>query len=571
MSFIEQKKAAVHKLHSGLIGRQAEIAAVKYALKQLESRLAKQLKVKDYANVFYFHGHRGVGKSTLLQAIYQDCERGELGYQPLSVFIDCRELPRSEASGPENLILALARGLTEITDELKPYFQPLLQAWTSYLKGEAGPGAPSPLSPAAPGPAGPAAPRHNPVRSAYGTMASLQGTKSQNVKNIARNVTKNMQAMEAAHRQPPSLTPVSRDITGELLGHFSKAIDKISAACPVVFFIDHYELLEGMDDWFRNVFLAAFQRELVVVVAGESNLHDHYQYSFGKVADCIRLRPFSRFESSLYLRNFNRLQDEAILEATQNLTGGLPISMAMVSSALQHVLNRATPQQIQNFLAFPNEDYEDQIDQYIAYICLDEFAPADKNLLAVLAIMRHFEPTLFQSLSGVMNAARTLDHLAQRYPFVSPQGRMSPFAARTLRSYFKQEQGTLYDQINQDAYVYFVELANQNPQETAFVFESLYYYFHLQPQAAWQHFLQMISHYLHKDLDICDQLCLAALDASLPKSRKQDVEQIAEHLGAFRKKDSKGAQAILAILSGKSESSAAHDTQHYLNYLEAMS
>src|SRR5690606_950407 len=115
------------------------------------------------------------------------------------------------------------------------------------------------------------------------------------------------------------------------------------------------------------------------------------------------------------------------------------------------------------------------------------------------------------------NIRRTLDHLSQRYPFVSPHGQMSEFTSRTLRSYFKQEQDSLYEQINQGAYAHFADLAAKHPQQLAFLYDSMYYYFHIQPQAAYKHFLQLISHYLHKDLDLCDELCLAALDATIPK------------------------------------------------------
>ena len=56
MSFIERKKAAVHKMHAQIQGRQAEISAVKYSLKQMQARLQQKQQVKDYANIFYFYG-----------------------------------------------------------------------------------------------------------------------------------------------------------------------------------------------------------------------------------------------------------------------------------------------------------------------------------------------------------------------------------------------------------------------------------------------------------------------------------------------------------------------------------
>lgn len=567
MSFIERKKAAIHKLHTGLIGRRPEVASVKYALKQLESRLGKQ-NVKDYPNIFYFFGPNGVGKSTVLQSVLQDCEKGELGYQPLAVWLDCRELPSSEAMVKESLIIGLARAMVELTEELLPHFKPLFQVWQQYSKEEASPMAARPTAPSPAAPQAQPAPRHNPVRNAYGTMASLPTNKNLSVKSIARNVTKNMQAMEASQRIVPQAP--TRDITRELMENFVKTVDKISTTCPVIFFIDHYELIEAQDDWFRLVFLPAFQRELVVVIAGENNLFEAYQHAFGNVAACIRLKPFSRFETAQYFRYFNRLQEPQLLEAIQDLTGGIPVSLAMVSAALQHLLNRAAIPDILDFLAFPAEDYGDQLDKYIAYIALDEFPNSDKNLLAALALMRDFEPNLFQHLSGVMNIRRTLEHLSQRYPFVTAYGQMSPFVSRTLRGYFKQEQETLYEQIYRTAYDYYAEQLRNHPEELSFLVDSMFYYFHVEPRGAYTHLINLISHFLHKNLDLCDELCLVALESAIPKNWKKEIAAMAESLGAFRKKDPKGSQVVLAAISGKNNL-PPQDEQFYLNYLEMLS
>lgn len=562
MSFIERKKAAIHKLHAGLIGRSSDIAAVKYAMRQLEGRLKKK-NVKDYPNIFYFYGQTGVGKSTVLQTIYQDCERGELGYQPLCVWLDCKQLPASQAIAKESLMLGLAESMMDLTEDLVPYFKPMFQLWHQYSK-EAG-SAPAPAaSPAMPTPQ---APRRNSASSAYGAMASLPSGKG-SVKSIARNVNKNMQAMQASQRQ--QVQAPTRDITQEMLEQFAKTIDKVSSSCPVVFFIDHYEDFEAHDEWFRQTFLLAFQREIIVVIAGENNLHDIYQYQFGNVSDCRRIRPFTAFETDLYFRHFNRLQNPDILQATVNLTGGVPVAVSMISSALQHLTSRADMNQIMDFLAFPDEDYGDQLDKYITYIALDEFANSDKNMLAALCIMRSFEPQLYQHLSGVMNVRRTLDHLAQRYPFINAYGEMSSFVTRTLRGYFKQEMPQLYQELNESAYTFYAELLAEHQNDPTLLAESMFYYFHVTPKGSYQHLMKLLSHYLHQDLDLCDELCRAALDASIPSAWKENIRVISEGLGAFRKKDSRGSQSLLSAIS-KGEEGPPQDESFYLNYLEAMS
>lgn len=572
MSFIERKKAAVHKMHAHIMGRHAEIAAVKYSLKQMQARLQQQ-KVKDYANIFYFYGIPGTGKSTVLQAIYQDCEQGELGYRPLTVWLDFHLVNTSHSSGREAFLVALAHAMIELSQELVPYFQPLLARWERFNKEASAPTTSTPQAPVAPPSNQPAPVRRNATSSAYATMAGLQGAGNRSVQSIARSVNRNMQAVQAGQR-PAAMNSsamgagAAPEVLGELLDLFVKAVDKISASCPVLFLLDHYEQFSHHDAWFRQSFLSAFQRELVIAIGGQDNLHEAFQVSFGKVAACVRLRPFSAFETGLYLKLNNRLQDETLIQAVQDLTGGVPVALTMVSSAFQHTIQRSTPAQLLEFLAYPEVDYGDQMDKYIAYISLDEFPTTDKNMLATLAIMRDFQPELFQQLSGVMNVKRTLEHLSQRYPFVTANGHMSDFVSRTLRGYFKQELPTLFTEINQGAYAYYMGLIQAHPEEASLFFDSLYYYFHLDAHKAYQNFIQLVSHYLHKDLDMCDEVCLAALEASIPKSWREEVVRIAEGLGGFRKKDAKSSQVVLAAISNTSPPS---DDNFYLNYIEAIS
>lgn len=572
MSFIERKKAVVHKHHAGLIGRRAELDAVKYSLKQLEARLAHQQKVKDYANLFYVYGPTGVGKTTLLQAIYEDVQKGELGYPPLAVWLDLRQIPLSKETGGASLLLALARAMVGLTAELEPYFKPLFQFWERFNK-EGAMAMPPPPPPVSPSPLGgqTAAPRPNPVKNAYGTMASLQANKNQSVQSIARSINRNStQGMQApAVRTPAVPPPMQRDISHEIVDLFCKTVDKISASCPVIFFLDHYEAFEQHDDWFRQTLMPAFQREVIMLVAGENNLQDAWTQSFGNVAACFRLRAFSRYETELYFRHFNRLSEPVYLDAIHNLSGGMPVSVAMISSAFQNLVTRSNPAQLMKFLALPDEDYGNQIDKYIMYISVDEFANTDKNMLAGLAMMRSFDAQLFQHLSGVMNVRRTLEHFSQRYPFVSVNGQVSDFVARTLRGYFKQEHEVLYQEVNQSAYLYYLELNRNHPEASAYLFESMYFYFHIDARKAYRHLIQLISHFVEKDLDICDELCQAALDASIPKTWKEEIQRLADALGGYRKKDPKAMQVVQAAITSGQEP-PMDEKQYYLNYLEAM-
>lgn len=554
MSFIERKKISAQKLFPGLVGRRAEIMAVKYALRQMEARASASLKVKDYPNLFYFYGSTGAGKTFLLKQIQQDCNHGELGFYPLCAWLSCHRIAESEAIAQESFLIELSRALLEADESLHDVLEPVFQCWQRYA--DAAPLTAAPAATVTPTPAAPqptttvlrtAAPnRPNPVRAAYGTLANLEIKKradgSQDVKALAKNIDRKIQSF-----QPPSQSaaPPPADHREDLQKLFAKAVDAISGSQRVVFFIDDYQVFERYDLWFRQQLLPLFQREVLFVIAGENDLHKAYVADLGNVAACIRLSPFSVFDAETYFQQQNRAIDTKLMVGAHRLAEGTPVSLALIAGAFNAMAGKP-PSAIMNFLALPDEDYGDKIHKYIAYIMMDQLSPVDQNLLGILAIMRTFDVHLFQHLAGILNVKQTLDGLAKRYPFVSTFGDMPDFVKKTLRGYLKQEQPNLYEEINQSAYHYFADRVREDPEEHALLYDALYYYLHVNPREAYKHFTHLISHFMHTHLDLCDRLCLIALEASLPKEVRERVRSMARSLGSFRKKDPTGSQFVLA-------------------------
>lgn len=558
MSFLQRKISGTQKLFPGIVGLRSEVAAIKYAIKQMDARASQALKLKDYPNVFYFYGPVGSGKSTLLELAYQDCARGELGFHPLAVWFNCEHVARSEAIGPESFMVGLAKAIIEADENLARVFQPLFDRWDQYSKEEAK--ASNVSFPPAGGPAAPAgpqaqvlrtaAPRQNSVQNAYSAIGSINAKKrsdgSQSIKSIARSVNRNIQAQEAQKRVVPQAP--TTNIRGEIMQHFTQAVDALSRQLRVVFFLDNYEAVERQDDWFRQDFLPQFQNELIFVMAGRTDLHKVYQTQLGNVASCVRMKNFNVFDTEMYFLKHLGLRDPKTVIPSQRLADGNPLCVSILSGAIQHVLKK-TPKDLMEFLEEPDEDYGDKQNKYLIYIMMDELPKVDQNLLAVLAIMREYDMYLFQNLSGAMNVKRTLDGLSQRYGFVSGFGQMSKFMKHTIRGYVKQELPHLYEEINQAAYEYFAEMVREDPDNHELLYDSLYYYFHVDSHAAYKHYIHVISHFLHTNLDFCDRLCIEILDCSLPKEWKNSLRQIARSLGAYRKKDPAGSQPVLSAIS----------------------
>ena len=97
----------------------------------------------------------------------------------------------------------------------------------------------------------------------------------------------------------------------------------------------------------------------------------------------------------------------------------------------------------------------------------------------------------------------------------------------------------------------------------------MFYYFHVDGRAAFKHFNQLMTHYMNSNLDLCDELCLAALDAGIPISWKDKIIKVADTLGALRRHDPQGSQLVQAALNA--QEAAPQDKDHYLKFLEAMS
>lgn len=556
-------------MYAGLIGRRAELSAVKYAILQMESRASSGLKVRDYPNIFYIYGPVGVGKTTLMQTVFTDCEQGELGFQPLSIWFDCSRIAQSEATAEESFVVELSRAAVATEPQMAPLFEPVFDYWNhlseAILNQNSSASAPSTT----------ANPRINPVKAAYGSIANIPVKKSpsgqQNVKDIARSVTRNMQAMEAAQRTPPIPAAVNSKV--EIVKLFAQAIDQISGHFRVVIFIDNYETFERSDDWFRQTFLKAFQKELIVVIAGETDLHKSFLQDFGNVVHCFQLNHFNVFETGQLLAFQNQINDPKIVVAAHRLGGGNPLCTAMIAAALHHINTQDTspsssPQArlftlqmggnldssqslspALRFLAWPGDDYGDKINKYIAYIMMDELPPNDQNLLIILALMNRFHPELFQHLSGAMHVSRTLEHLSQRYRFVSPQGEMSRFMKNTLRGYTKQEMEHLFEETMHSAYEFMAAQVQQHPEDLNVLIDAMYYYFHLDFRVAYQHYVNLISHYMHSNLDFCDRLAAEMLSCSIPQEVKHKIRSMARSLGWYRKRDPKGSQFIMAEIA----------------------
>lgn len=558
-------------MYAGLIGRRAELSAVKYAILQMENRVSSGLKVRDYPNIFYFYGPVGTGKTTLMQTLFDDCERGELGFQPLSIWFDCSQIAQSEATAEESFVVELSRAAVSMEEQMAPLFQPVFDYWNNLVKEITGP----PPSASSAAPLANPSNRVNPVKAAYGSIANIEVKKSPsgkpNVKDIARSVNRNMQAMEAAQRTPPTPPPINSK--AEIVRLFAQAVDQISGHFRVIIFLDNYETFERSDDWFRQTFLKAFEKELIFVIAGETDLHKSFQQDFGNVANCMQLSNFSVFETGQLLAFQNQISDPKIVVSAHRLAGGNPLCTTLIASALQH-LNTQTPaaapgpsaqarlfalqmgSSLENsqqalspalrFLAWPGDDYGDQINKYIAYIMMDELPQADQNLLIILALMNHFQAELFQHLSGTMHVHRTLEHLSQRYRFISREGEMIGFMKRTLRGYVKQEMDHLFDEIMRSAYDFMAVQVQQHPKDLNLLINAMYYYFHLDFRVAYRHYVNLISHYMHSELDFCDRLSAEMLACSIPQEVKHKIRSMARSLGWFRKKDPNGSQFIMA-------------------------
>lgn len=282
-------------------------------------------------------------------------------------------------------------------------------------------------------------------------------------------------------------------------------------------------------------------------MAGENDLSKTYLADFDNLAYCIALSPFTVFDTEMYLSLYGGIADPKVVVSTHRLAAGNPLVVSLINGAFQNM--KTTPAKMMTFVEWPEEDYGDQMNKYIAYIMMDETAKGDQNLLALLAIVRKFESQLFQNLAGILNPKRTLENLAKKYTFVQDSGEMSEWVKVTLRGYAKKEMPALYQEVNQGAYEFFSERVREDPENADLLVDAMYYYFHLSPDAAYTHLIHLVSHYLSANIDICDRLCAEVLYCAIPPEMKNNIRALARSLGYYRKKDPKGSQYVLQVIS----------------------
>lgn len=577
MGFLRNKQKTFTKKDNKFIGRETELAALKYSLKQFNGFQ----QIGDYPSIFYIFGKEGSGKTLLLNQLIQSCEQGDLGFIPFIVFLDCKDI-KSNTLVIENFLISLKDKIIEKDQTLKSFFIEFEEVWNKYQTGtlpsdytppenfdsketvikssnlqgtmvlkKSAPQLTQPtqihkITPSKTFSPGTPSVSSSQLKAAYTPLGNIEITKLKSgqidIQAIAKNLT---QAIESLKKDTKKETII--DIKSVLLNLFSLAIDRISNVRRIVLIIDSYEEFEENDKWFRGKFLNSFRKELIIIISGKNDLTREYKNNFEKLVNCLYIREFTLFETENYLREFISLNDPTIISGVYTLSKGLPISISMLSGAIKSF--RGNESKIKEFLEYPQE-MEDKLIKYIIYIMLDYIPKGDRNLLILLSYLRKFDENLFAELSGVLNPQKTLEKLATNYTFINTRNyKLHDLVKKTIRIYTKKELPEVYQEINQDALDYYSDRLRENPEDTNFLIDALYYYFHIEEDMAYKHLLMTISHYLQTNIDFCEVLTNAMMDCQIKKETKINIKNISESLVHFRHRDYKGSQTLLEAIS----------------------
>lgn len=185
--------------------------------------------------------------------------------------------------------------------------------------------------------------------------------------------------------------------------------DTIAAmADRVVLFIDSYEKLNPLDDWFRTEFLPQLPSTVVSVLCGRKAPSMGWSTDPGwkLLMEEVHLRNFSQEESEAYLKFRNIPGDH--LQAIQDFTHGHPLALSLVSDILAHQVGEKS---------FNPEETPDMVGALLDVFLQEVPGPAHKAALEVAALVNITTESVLSEVLGV-NSARELFEWLRQLSFI---------------------------------------------------------------------------------------------------------------------------------------------------------
>lgn len=357
------------------------------------------------------------------------------------------------------------------------------------------------------------------------------------VKAIAKDLTSTIDALKKGNVKAVDYKTI-------ILRKFLQAIDIISNNRKLVLIFDNFEKIQPIFNFFFNTFLKNLRTEMIVILASQSDMERELKEKYDTSLLYIYLQNFTYFEVEEYIRKNQTISEPGIIESIHELTGGSPLSLAMVNGIFQNF--KGDIFKIMKFLGAANEDEKSL--RYLNVVMLDFLPPHDKKMIILLAIIRSINFELIENIAGVFNARNLIQSLSEKYSFIEENG-LPETLKKYTRTYAKHEATNLFEEIHRLAHEYYSNKVLEEPENRDYMLEDLYYHFRVDEEGAYINLLSVLAKYLSNDVTFCEEALITVLNINITKEMKNRLTILKDSLPFTILKDHKKTLPLLEAIS----------------------
>ena len=369
------------------------------------------------------------------------------------------------------------------------------------------------------------------------------------VKAIAKDLTSTLDALKKGNVKAVDYKTI-------LLRKFLQAIDMISNNRKVVLIFDNFEKIQPIFNFFFNTFLKNLRTEMIIILASEADMERELKEKYDTSLSYIYLQNFTYFEVEEYIRKNHVISEPGIIESIHELTGGSPLSLAIVSGAFQNF--KGDVFKIMKFLGAAHED--EKTLRLLNVVMLDFLPPHDKKMIILLAIIRTINFELIENIAGVFNAKNLIQSLSEKYSYIEADG-LPETLKKFTRTYAKHEAANLFEEIGRLAHDYYRNKVNEDPENREYMLDDLYYHFRINEEEAYTNLLSVLSKYVSNDVSFCEEALAMILNINISKEMKNRLIILKESLPYTILKDHKRTLPLLEAMSQLQRRTAGNTMQ----------
>ncbi len=381
--------------------------------------------------------------------------------------------------------------------------------------------------------------------SAYGslnTFSEKEVPKKKSGQADVRAIAKTLNSVVDSIKKTPVKTV---DFKSILFRKFLEGFESITSKNKLILIIDEFEKIQPLQNFFFNIFLKTLKNEIIVAVAGQSDMERMLKDRFDTALQYIYISNFGYLHLEEYFKKFHVLSDPSVVDAVYELTSGTPLALSMVGSAFQNF--KGDVFKIMKYLSI-NEEEEKSL-RYINVITLDSIPQNERKIMILLSLIRNVDYDLIEHIAGVFNAKNLLVTLAEKYYYIDPVKGMHETIKKFTRTYAKHEMTNLYEEIYRLSYDYFKSKIENESTNKEYITDFIYYQIRVNEDVGYTVLLSYISQFIAIDISFCESLVNNISGTGVSKELRTKLENLRDCFPYVILKDHKKTLPLLEAIA----------------------